>query len=65
MEKGKTYEVICATGRNRDICELVLNKGWHCTECSHARYKLREHVVYPEEPPLEEEKQEETQENGK
>lgn len=64
MEKGKTYEVICATGRNRDICELVLNKGWHCTECSYARYKLREHIEQPEEEVQEESKQEKEQKDG-
>lgn len=38
MEKQRLYEVICRQQRRKDECPLVVQKGWHCVECSYAGY---------------------------
>lgn len=45
MEKGKLYVVLCRQGRRKDECPI----GWHCVECPHACYQLREYSVKQKE----------------
>ena len=60
-EKGKTYVILCSRGLIKSQCPLVQQKGWHCAECSYARYIKRQRPQFEEQTENESENQTENE----